>query len=84
MCLRCLSRQGIAVQGNENNGNFTQLMMLLGTKDESITAHLDETLVKKYTHHDIQNELGNIMSIHVLLSKLKTICKNVFVFSNGR
>lgn len=32
-CLRHLARQGIAFQGNENNDNCTQLMMLLGTKD---------------------------------------------------
>lgn len=35
--------QGIALQGNENNDNFRQLMMLLGTKDESIIAHLNGT-----------------------------------------
>ena len=38
-CLRYLVRQGIALQGNENNDNFTQLMMLLGTKDGSIIAY---------------------------------------------
>ena len=52
--------------------------MLLRTKDESIIAHLDGTIRNKYTDHDIQNELLNIMSHHVLLSKLETICKNVF------
>ena len=55
-------------------------MMLLGTKDESIIAHLDGTIGNKYTHHDIHNELLNIMSRHVLVSKLETICKNVFFF----
>ena len=38
-CLRYLARQGIASQGNGNNVNFMQQMMLLGTKDESIIAH---------------------------------------------
>ena len=38
-CLRYLARQGIALQGNGNNFNFMQEMMLLGTKDESIMAH---------------------------------------------
>ena len=32
--ISCKAR--IALQGNENNDNFTQLMMLLGMKDESI------------------------------------------------
>ena len=53
-------------------------MMLLGTKDESIIAELDRTIGNKYTRHGIQNKLLNIMSRHVLLSKLETIRKNVF------
>ena len=52
--------------------------MLLGTKDESIIAELDRTIGNKYTRHGIQNKLLNIMSRHVLLSKLETIRKNVF------
>ena len=54
-------------------------MILLGTEDESIVAHLDGTIGNKYTHDDIQNELLNIMSRHVLLSKLETVRKNVFL-----
>ena len=45
-CLRYLARQGIALQGNENNDNFTQLIMLLGTKDERIITHLDGKIRK--------------------------------------
>ena len=56
------------------------LMMLLGTKDESIIAHLDRIIGNKYTHHDTQNELLNIMSHHVLLSKLETIRKFLIFF----
>ena len=67
------SRQGIALQRNESNDNFTQLMMLLGTKDESIIAHLDRRIGNKFTHCDIQNELLNITSRLILLSKLETI-----------
>ena len=77
-CLRYLARQVIALQGNENNDNFTQLIMLIGRKDESIIAHLDGSLGNKHTHHDMQNELLNIISRHVLLSKLETIRKNIF------
>lgn len=40
--------QGIALQGNENNDNFRQLMMLLGTKDESIIAHLKGAIGNKF------------------------------------
>ena len=77
-CLRSLARQESPLQESENNDNFTQLMMLLGTKDESIIAHLDATIRNKYTHHDIQNELLNMMYGHVLLPKLETIDKRVF------
>ena len=52
--------------------------MLIGRKDEIIIAHLDGSLGNKYTHHDMQNELLNIISRHVLLSKLETIRKNIF------
>ena len=50
--------------------------MLPGTKDESVVAYLNGTIGSKYTHHDIQNELLNITSRHVLLSKLEAIRKN--------
>ena len=82
-CLRYLARQGIALQENENNNDFTEPMMLLGKKDESIIAHLDGTIGNKYNHHDIHNELLNIKYRLVLLSKLEAIRKNVF-FNNGR
>ena len=62
----------------ENKKNFTQLKMLFGTKDESITVYLEGTIWNKYTEHDIQNKLLNIVSRHVLLSKLETIRKSVF------
>ena len=77
-CLRYLARQGVALQGNNSNDNFTQLMFLLGTKDENITAHLNRASGNKYTHHDIQNELLDIMARHVILSKLDDIRKNIF------
>ena len=60
-CLRYLARQGIALKGNESNDNFTLLMTLLETKDESIIAHLEGAIENKYTHSDIQNELLNII-----------------------
>ena len=83
-CLRCLARQGMTLQGNESIDIFTLLIILLGTKDKSIVAHLGGTIGKKYTHHDINNELLNIISHQVFFSKPKTICKNVSLFINGR
>ena len=76
-CLRFLARQGIAIQGNPGNDNFTQLLMLLGSKDPTITSLLDRTRLK-YTHNDIQNELLDLMARHVLREKLTEIRQNHF------
>ena len=72
-CLRYLSQQGIPLQGHNNNYNFTQLQYLLGTKDKKIMDHLDGNMGHKYNHHDVQNELLNIMGAQVLREKLATI-----------
>ena len=71
-CLRYLSQQGIPLQGRNNNGNFTQLQSLLGTKDKNIMDHHDGKVGHKY-NHDVQNELLNIMGAQVLREKLATI-----------
>ena len=76
-CLRFLAKQGITIQGNPGNDNFTQLLMLLGTKDSSIHATLGKTRYK-YTHNDIQNELLDLMAQHILREKLKEIRENDF------
>ena len=53
-CLKYLAKQGIAIQGNPGDDNFTQLLKLLGTKDPSIQLTLEKTRLK-YTHNEIQN-----------------------------
>ena len=72
-CLRYLSQQGSPLQGHNNNDNFTQLQSLLGKKDKNIMDHLDGKVGHKYNHHDVQNELLNIMGAQVLREKLATI-----------
>lgn len=71
-CLRFLARQGIAVQGDRGEDNFHQLLLLLGTKDDSIISILERARLK-YTHSDIQNELLDLMAQQVLREKLKEI-----------
>ena len=63
-CLKFLSRQGIPLQGHDNNDNLTQTLLLLGTKDDNITKQIHGQIGHKYTHNDIQNELLSIMSPH--------------------
>ena len=70
-----LARQGIALQGTHNEDNFTQLLLLLGTKDQNILKILDQP-GQKYIHHDVQNELLDIMARQVLSSKLDEIRMN--------
>ena len=72
-CLRYLGRQGIPFQGHDNNDNFTQLLYLLGSKDNNIMDHLNGKIGHKYNHHDVQNELLNIMANQVLRQKLEEI-----------
>ena len=72
-CLRYLSRQGIPLQGHNNNNNFTQLRYLLGTKDKNIMDHLDGKVGQIYNLHDVQNEFLDIMEAQVLREKLATI-----------
>ena len=71
--LRYLSRQGTSLQGHNNIDNFTQLLYLLGTKDKNIMNHLDGKVSHKYNHHDMQNELLNIMGAQLLQEKLAAI-----------
>ena len=39
-CLRYLARQGIPLQGLDNNDNLFQILYLLRTKDDNIIKHL--------------------------------------------
>ena len=39
-CLKFLSRQGIPLQGHDNNDNLTQILLLLGIIDDNITKHM--------------------------------------------
>ena len=48
--LKYITRQGIALQGHNNNDNFIQLLHLLGTKNESIVKHMDEQVGYKCNH----------------------------------
>ena len=81
--IKCL-RQGIPLQGHNNNYKFTQLLYLLGTKDKNILDHLDGKVGHKYNHHDVQNELLNIMAAQVLREKLATIRDHIFCFNYDR
>ena len=77
-CLHYLDRQGIALQGHDDNDNFTQLLHLLGNKDSSIMDHINGKIGHKYNHHDVQNKLLNLMGAQVLGKKLDTVRERRF------
>ena len=68
-----LAGQEIPLQGHDGNGSFTQLLYLLGPKNNNIISDLEGKLGHKYNHHDVQNELLNIMGVQVLWEKVAVI-----------
>ena len=72
-CLGYLGRQGIALQGHDGNDNFTQLLLLFGSKDSNIIDHINGKVGHKYNHHEVQNELLNLMGSEVLREKLAIV-----------
>ena len=63
--LRYLERQGITVRGTHGEDDFTHLLKLLGTKVSTITKRLQQTS-QKFIHHNVQNELLDLMAKQVL------------------
>ena len=67
-CLRYLGRQEIPLQRHNGNDKFTPLLILFGSKDENVADHISGKIGDKYSHHDIQNELLNLMGSEVSVS----------------
>ncbi|KAJ8034360.1 Zinc finger MYM-type protein 1 [Holothuria leucospilota] len=73
-CLQFLGRQGIPIQGNtEDQSNFIQLLRLRARDNPFISKWVNsesETVrpkkEEKYTSHDIQNEIFEIMAHNVI------------------
>ena len=51
---------------------------LLANKDSSIMDHINGKIGHKYNHHDVQNELLNLMGAQVLRKKLDTVRERRF------
>ena len=65
--IRYLARQGLALRGDgdEDDGNFLQLLKLKGEDDSAMLEWLKRK-VNKYTSHEIQNDIIKVMAMHVL------------------
>ena len=74
--LKYITRQGIALQGHNNNDNFIQLLHLLGTKNEIIVKHLDEHVGYKCNHlvqSQVQSQQATTTSTTTLKVKIKSL-----------
>ena len=62
-----IGRQGIAIRGDgdETNGNYTQLLMLRGEDDSRMLEWLKRKN-GKYTCTEVQNEILQIMALSIL------------------
>ena len=66
--LRFLARQGLAIRGDgsgKRDGNFSQLMVLLQSSDDTVKDFLAKKR-EKHTFHDVQNELLQIMANRIV------------------
>ena len=70
--IQFLSRQGLALRGNNNEGNFEQLMKLSAKVDTRITFWMEKKR-EKYLHHDTQNEIIRLMAFIILRDIAKKI-----------
>ena len=80
--IQFLARQGLAFRGNEDQGNFDQLMKLSSKIDPRITSWVEKKR-NKYLHSDSQNEILKLMAFTVLRDIIKNINDNVFFLNNG-
>lgn len=65
--IRYLAQQGLALRGDgdEEDGNFLQLLKLKGEDDPGMLEWLKRK-ANKYTLHEIQNDIIKVMAMHVL------------------
>lgn len=78
-CIRYLARQGIALRGDNDNDNLTQLFKLLNGNDECTLKRLEsDNHQRKYLHNDFQNELIELMARQVMSRKLASIRESQF------
>ena len=78
--IRYLARQGLALRGDgdEDDGNFLQLLKLKGEDDPAMLEWLKRK-VNKYTSHEIQNDIIKVMAMHVLKNVATSLQQSPFL-----
>ena len=76
--LHYLTRQGLAVRGDEDDeSNFIQLLRLQSKKFPEPTDWLSKK-TERYTSHDVQNEIINLMSNQIMRNLLEPVPRCIF------
>ena len=77
--LQYLSRQGLAVRGDDDDeSNFIQLLKLQSKKFPELTDWLSKK-TERYTSHDVQNEIINLMSNQIMRNLLEPVRSCIFL-----
>ena len=78
--IRYLARQGLAMRGDgdEEDGNFTQLLKVKGEDDPAVLEWLKRKS-NKYTSHEVQNDLLRVMARHVLFNVSSCLQESPFL-----
>jgi len=74
--IRFLGRQGLAIRGHSNEGNFNELLKI--RCDDELKRWLQQK--QKYTSHDVQNEYLQLMA-HDVLRRLSARIRTAKYFS---
>lgn len=75
--IRFLARQGLAVRGHsDDTGNYRELLKLRSDDVENLRSWFGRK--RHYLSHDVQNEMLNLMSQHLLRRLLADVKKNAF------
>ena len=76
-----LGRQGIPLQGDDGNENFSRILLLQGKDDPQVFKRVRKNTdpkLKRYTHNQYQNEFIDIVAKHVLRLRLREIHQSMF------
>ena len=76
-----LGRQGIPLQGDDGNENFSRILLLQGKDDPQVCKRVRKNTdpkLKRYTHNQYQNEFIDIVAKHVLRLRLREIHQSMF------
>lgn len=78
--VRFLARQGLPLRGHgaDTNSNLNQLLILRGEDDVQLRKWIERKGERKYTSHEIQNEMLKVMALYILRDVATSIRNSSF------